>query len=76
MTGAGVFLLLIGLILVGINVLVVILADIRSCLIFLVGLAGLVMIIIGVVFIANETKIVPLMGAYSNIFLKINSYVL
>lgn len=53
MTGAGVFLLLIGLILVGINVLVVILADIRSCLIFLVGLAGLVMIIIGVVFIAN-----------------------
>lgn len=58
MAGAGVFLLLMGLILVGINVLVVIVAKNRSCSVFLVGVAGLIMIIIGVIFLAGETKIV------------------
>ena len=58
MAGAGVILLLIGFILVGIAALVVLVGHYRSCLIFLVGFAGLIMIIIGVSLLAGETKIV------------------
>ena len=64
MAGAGVILLLIGFILVGIDALVVLVAKYRSCLIFLVGLAGLVMIIVGVIFLASETKLEPSTVAY------------
>ena len=63
MSGAGVVLLLIGFILVGISALVILVAKFRSCLVFLVGLVGLIMIIIGVIFIATEIKIEPTTSA-------------
>jgi hypothetical protein len=59
MSGAGIVLLLIGFLMIGIALLVVLGDHNRSCLIFLVGLAGLVMLIIGVIFLARETKIDP-----------------